>query len=129
MRRREPPKEKTNLGPPLSYTAVAGLLRALRGIRAAPNRPARFADPAAPTGPTRYYTPETMIALAQRLERLAAQGSKARIAVTPETANVWARALRAYAARPTYDDVLQQCAATRTAQSGQHAWAAAARRT
>ena len=62
---------------------------------------------AAPAGPSRYYSAEAMIELAQRLERLAAKGTKARIAVTPETANLWARALRAYAARPSYDDVVE----------------------
>jgi hypothetical protein len=107
MRRREPPKEKSNVGPRLPHTAVAGLLRALRGVRAGPNRPARFDNPAAARGPTGYYSPEAMIELAQRLERLAAKGAKARISVTPETANLWARALRAYAARPSYDDVLE----------------------
>lgn len=113
MRRREPPKEKSNLGPPLPDGSVAGLLRALRSIRVAPNRPARFDDPAASTGPVRYYSPESMIELAQRLERLAAKGTKARIAVTPETANLWARALRAYAARPSYDDVLEAVCASK----------------
>ena len=107
MRRREPPKEKSNLGPWLSDTAVASLLRALRTVRVAPNRRARFDDPSAPTGPARAFTPDEIIALAQRLERLAAKGARARIAVTPETANLWARALRAYAARPHYDDVLE----------------------
>ena len=46
-----------------------------------------------------------MLELAQRLERLAAGGKKSRIAVTPETANLWAKALRAYAARPDPDEV------------------------
>jgi len=114
MRRRTPPKEKSNLGPVLPEMTTAGLLRALHSVRAPTNRRARFDesgagfdDPTAPKGPTRYYSPEAMIALAQRLERLAAKGTTARIGVTPETANLWARALRAYAARPNYEDVLE----------------------
>lgn len=47
-----------------------------------------------------------MIALAERLERLAMKRATARISITPETANCWAQALRAYAARPNDNDVL-----------------------
>lgn len=107
MPKRTPP-EKSNLGPALPETAVAGLLRALRGVRPSPQRTVvRFdAPPHVPEGPTRYWAPEAMLELAQRLEELAAKGAKARIAVTPETANLWAKALRAYAARPDHDEVL-----------------------
>ncbi len=89
---------------------VAGLLRALRHVRPTPGSPrVRFNEPAesAGTSPTRYYSPEEMEALAQRLEALAAKGTKTRVQVTPETANLWARAIRAYAARPDYDEVLE----------------------
>lgn len=107
MAKRPPPKEKTNVGSLLPETAVAGLLRALRGVRPSPNQTVvRFDAPHVPDGPTRYYSPEAMIELAQRLERLAAKGTRSRVAVTAETANLWAKALRAYAARPDYDEVL-----------------------
>lgn len=101
------PKEIPNLGTALPLTAVGSLLRALRNVRATPGRTAKFDDLVGPIGPSRYYSPEAMVDLARRLEKLAAQGAKARISVTPETANLWARALRAYAARPAYDDVLE----------------------
>jgi hypothetical protein len=104
---KRPPKEKSNLGTALSYTAVAGLLRALCNVRTTPNRPLKFDEPIGARGPVGHYSTEAMIELAVRLERIAANGAKARIAVTPETANLWARALRAYAARPGYDEVLE----------------------
>ena len=106
---KRPPKETTNVGPLLPETAVAGLLRALRGVRPSPNPTVvRFDAPLeGSTGPTRFWSPEAMLELAQRLEKLATKGAKSRIAVTPETANLWATALRAYAARPDYDEVLE----------------------
>lgn len=108
MAKRSPPK-KPNLGSVLPETAVAGLLRALRGVRASPHRITVRFDAAreGSTGPTRYWSPGAMLELARRLEQLAAKGAKSRISVTPETANLWAKALRAYAARPDYDEVLE----------------------
>ena len=115
MPKRPPPKEKTNVGSLLPETAVAGLLRALRGVRPAPHRTVvRFDAPSeGSSGPTRYFSPEAILELAQRLERLAAGGKKSRIAVTPETANLWAKALRAYAARPDENEILEAVCANK----------------
>jgi hypothetical protein len=102
---RPPPKPKTNLGKPLPNSTVRGLMRAMMSVKAPPGRPARFDSPVADRGPVRFFTPEQMLQLAVRMEELSASGKVAKL--KPETANLCARALRAYAARPDYDELVK----------------------
>jgi hypothetical protein len=102
---RQPPKPKTNLGKPLSNSAVRGLIRAMMSVKALPGRPAQFDAPITNRGPVRFFTPGQMLHLAARIEKLSAGGRVAKL--KPETANLCARALRAYAARPDYEDLVR----------------------
>jgi hypothetical protein len=102
---RPPTKPKTNLGKPLSNSAVRGLMRAMMSVNAPPGRPARFDAPVLDRGPVRFFTPEQMLQRATRIEKLSAGGKVAKL--KPETANLCARALRAYAARPDYEDLVR----------------------
>lgn len=95
---------KSNLGKPLPNAAVRGLLRAMMGVQARPGRiPPRF-DRGDDTGLMRFYTPEQIGDLADRLLKLAGSGKVARL--RPETAHLCYRALRAFAVRPTHHDLL-----------------------
>jgi hypothetical protein len=102
---RPPPKPKTNLSKPLSNRAVRGLMRAMMSVNAPPGRPTQFDSPIADRGPVRFFSPEQMLQLAMRMEKLSAVGKVAKL--KPETANLCARALRAYAARPDYDELVK----------------------
>jgi hypothetical protein len=102
---RQPPKPTTNLGKPLSNSAVRGLMRAMMSVKAPPGQPARFDTPVSDRGPVRFFTPEQMLQLAARMEKLSAAGKVAKL--KPESANLCARALRAYAARPGYEDLVR----------------------
>jgi hypothetical protein len=102
---RGPSKPKANLGKPLSNSAVRGLMRAMMSVTAPPGRPARFDAPVADRGPVRSFTPEQMLQLAARMEKLSGEGKVAKL--RPETANLCARALRAYAARPDYEELVR----------------------
>jgi hypothetical protein len=85
---RPPPKPKTNLGKPLSNSAVRGLMRAMMSVKVPPGRPARFDSPVADRGPVRFFTPEQMLQFAARMEELSASGKLAKL--KPETANLCA---------------------------------------
>jgi hypothetical protein len=101
---RSPPKPTTNLGKPLSNSAVRGLMRAMMSVKAPSGRAARF-DAAANRGPVRFFTSEQMLQLAARMEKLSAAGKVAKL--KSKTANLCARALRAYAARPDYEELVR----------------------
>jgi hypothetical protein len=64
---RSPPKPKTNLGKPLSNSAVRGLMRAMLSVKTPPGRAARFDAAVADRGPVRSFTPEQMLQLAARI--------------------------------------------------------------
>jgi hypothetical protein len=80
-------------------------MRAMMTVTAPPGRPAQFDAPVADRGPVRFFSPKQMLQLAARMEKLSASGKVAKL--KPETANLCARALRAYAARPDYEELVR----------------------
>jgi hypothetical protein len=102
---RQPPKPKTNLGKPLSNSAVRGLIRAMMSVKALPGRPAQFDAPITNRGPVRFFTPEQMLHLAARIEKLSAAGAtkSERLATLPT-----ARGAALSQPRPPSTDVHKQ---------------------